>query len=93
MDTDKKRFLLFFLSVSICVYLWLISLHFLLCVSGITLHHAGHIVFYHWREQNRGELLNMTRDPLAQVRQLFTHTGTIHSVLHFVWFCGFARGE
>jgi hypothetical protein len=58
---------------------------------GITLHHAGKIVFYHWREQNKEELLGMTRQQIAAVKQLYTHTGTIHSVLHFIWFCGFSR--
>ena len=33
----------------------------------------------------------MTRDQLAASTQLYTNTGTIHSLLHFVWFCGFRR--
>jgi hypothetical protein len=58
---------------------------------GVTLNHAGKIVFYHWREENRHELLGMTRQQIAKIKQLYTHTGTIHSVLHFIWYCGFAR--
>jgi hypothetical protein len=56
-----------------------------------TLAHAGKIVFYHWREDNRQAQLHMTRDQLAEAKQLFTHTGTIHSLLHFVWYCGFRK--
>jgi hypothetical protein len=58
---------------------------------GIELHHAGNIVFYHWREEKKEELLTMTREQIAEIKQLYTYTGTIHSVLHFVWFCGFKR--
>jgi len=58
---------------------------------GITLQHAGGIVFYHWQEQNKEQLLHMNRDQLAEAKQLFTHTGTIHSLLHFAWFCGFKK--
>jgi hypothetical protein len=58
---------------------------------AITLHHAGPIVFYHWNEPNREAQLKMTRDELAIAAELFTHTGTIHSLLHFVWYCGFTK--
>jgi hypothetical protein len=58
---------------------------------GITLHHTGGLVFYHWREQSKEDLLTMTRDQIADLKQLYTHTGTIHSALHFIWFCGFKR--
>jgi hypothetical protein len=60
-------------------------------MPNITLQHAGNLVFYHWREENKEDLLSMTRDELAQIKQLYTHTGTIHSVLHFIWFCGFKQ--
>ena len=33
----------------------------------------------------------MTRDQLAGSGELYTQTGTIHSLLHFAWFCGFQR--
>jgi hypothetical protein len=33
----------------------------------------------------------MTRDEIADREELFVHTGTIHTLLHFVWFCGFQR--
>jgi hypothetical protein len=58
---------------------------------SVTLQHAGGIVFYHWREHGKEQLLHMNRDQLAEAKQLFTHTGTIHSLLHFVWFCGFKK--
>lgn len=55
------------------------------------LKHAGGIVYYHWREEDRDDLLRMSRDEIAASKELYTHTGTIHSVIHFVWFCGFKR--
>ncbi len=58
---------------------------------AITLNHAGDVVFYHWREHKKDELLHMNRNQLAEAKQLFTHTGTIHSLLHFAWFCGFKK--
>ena len=36
-------------------------------------------------------LMRMTRDQLADAAALFGHSGTIHSLLHFIWFCGFRR--
>jgi hypothetical protein len=53
--------------------------------------HAGAVVYYHWREENREDLLGMSRDQIAASKELYTHTGTIHSLIHFVWFCGFKR--
>jgi hypothetical protein len=53
--------------------------------------HAGNIVFYHWQEEKKEDLLRMTREQIAAAKQLYTHTGTIHSVLHFIWFCGFKK--
>ncbi len=58
---------------------------------GIQLNHAGKVVFYHWRENQKEDLLHMDRDQLAQARQLYTHTGTVHSLLHFLWYCGFGK--
>jgi hypothetical protein len=58
---------------------------------GATFNHAGQIVFYHWREEKKEALLLMPREQIAQLKQLYTHTGTIHSVLHFIWFCGFKK--
>jgi hypothetical protein len=58
---------------------------------GIELKHGGQIVYYEWRDKDREALLSMDRDRLAEIKQLYTHTGTIHSLLHFVWFCGFKR--
>lgn len=59
--------------------------------NGVALGHAGAIVYYQRREQDRSELLRMSRDEAADREELFAHSGTIHSLLHFVWFCGFAR--
>jgi hypothetical protein len=53
--------------------------------------HAGAIVFYRWVMGNRLELLQKSRDEIAASKQLYTQTGTIHSLIHFVWFCGFKR--
>jgi hypothetical protein len=58
---------------------------------GMQLQHSGQVVFYHWPGQNKEQLLTMPRDRLSQANQLYTHTGTIHSLLHFVWYCGFKR--
>ena len=58
---------------------------------GRVLHHAGQISFYHWREHERETLLLLDREQIADLAELYTHTGTIHSLLHFVWFCGFTR--
>ena len=53
--------------------------------------HAAPVVLYRWRTLPVDQVLRMTRDQLAASAQLYTHTGTIHSLLHFVWFCGFRR--
>lgn len=58
---------------------------------GVILGHAGPVVYYHRGEKNRGDLLRMNRDEVADRETLFVQTGTIHSLLHFVWFCGFGR--
>jgi hypothetical protein len=58
---------------------------------GISLPHAGPLVFYHREEENREALMRMTRDQLADEASLFGHSGTIHSLLHFVWYCGFRK--
>lgn len=58
---------------------------------GTTLNHAGRVVFYRWPDANAHELLRMGRDQIAEIQQLYTHTGTIHSLIHFLWFCGFAH--
>ncbi|HEY3787591.1 MAG TPA: hypothetical protein VGL71_01995, partial [Urbifossiella sp.] len=56
----------------------------------VVLNHAGPVVYYH-RRQKDGDLLRMNRDDIADRAELFGHTGTIHSLLHFAWFCGFCR--
>jgi hypothetical protein len=58
---------------------------------GIVLNHSGPIVFYHRQDEDREDLMRMTRDQLADAAALFGHSGTIHSLLHFIWFCGFRR--
>jgi hypothetical protein len=62
---------------------------------GVVLRHAGPVVFYRWGEEgSRCEhLLTMTREQVADTQQLYRHSGTIHSLLHFVWLCGFDRVE
>jgi hypothetical protein len=59
--------------------------------TGITLQHAGSIAFYHRQDEDREQLMRMTRDQLANAAALFGHSGTIHSLLHFAWFCGFRK--
>jgi hypothetical protein len=56
-----------------------------------TLSHAGPVVYYHRGEKDQGNLLRMSRDEVADCEELFVHSGTIHSLLHFIWFCGFRR--
>jgi hypothetical protein len=58
---------------------------------GIVLNHAGPLLFYHRQDEDREDLMRMTRDQLADAAALFGHSGTIHSLLHFIWFCGFRR--
>jgi hypothetical protein len=58
---------------------------------GVVLKHAGRIVYYRRGEKNRDALLRMSRDELAHSEELFVHTGTIHSLIHFIWYCGFRR--
>jgi hypothetical protein len=58
---------------------------------NVTLGHLGDVVHYRWWETNRDTLLRMTRDELAEAQALFLHSGTIHPLLHFVWYCGFKR--
>jgi hypothetical protein len=58
---------------------------------GIVLRHAGPIAFYHRQDEDREALMRMTRHQLAAAASLFGHSGTIHSLLHFVWFCGFRK--
>jgi hypothetical protein len=59
--------------------------------AGRDLGHAGPVTFYRRGEKGRRELLGMSREEIAERGELFVHTGTMHSLLHFVWFCGFAR--
>ncbi len=35
----------------------------------------------------------MNRDHIARIGELYTHSGTIHTALHFAWLCGFKRVE
>ena len=51
---------------------------------------SGRVVFYNWTEKDRA-LLTAARDYIAQKQKLFTHSGTIHSAIHFAWFCGIER--
>jgi hypothetical protein len=58
---------------------------------GLVLHHAGPLVYYRRGENNTRELLQVSRKELSKLEQLYVHSGTIHSLLHFTWFCGFRR--
>jgi hypothetical protein len=58
---------------------------------GDLLQHRGNVVYYHWREMNKRALLNTSREQLSCQKTLFLHSGTIHPLLHFVWYCGFAK--
>lgn len=50
---------------------------------------AGDVVFYRWRTSSQDTVLGWSRHELANERELYTDCGTIHSCLHFVWYCGF----
>jgi hypothetical protein len=56
----------------------------------LVLRHAGPVVYYGLGKTTT-ELLQLSRDELADRQELFQLCGTIHSLLHFVWFCGFRR--
>jgi hypothetical protein len=49
------------------------------------------ILLYNWRTVSRTTLLQLSRDALRDLGELYEHSGTIHSLLHFVWYCGFTR--
>jgi hypothetical protein len=51
---------------------------------------AGDVVFYRWRTSAQETVLGWDRHTLAETRELYTDCGTIHSCLHFVWYCGFS---
>jgi hypothetical protein len=55
------------------------------------LRHAGPVVFYRRGEKYREYLLRLNRNDIAVREELFVHSGTIHSLVHFIWFCGFRR--
>jgi hypothetical protein len=59
--------------------------------AGMGLRHNGPLVYYRRGERYREQLLKMTRDQVAARGELFVHTGTVHSLVHFIWFCGFRR--
>jgi hypothetical protein len=51
----------------------------------------GKIILYRWRQTDGNRLLRMSRDEISARQELYTHTGTIHSALHFIWYCGFKK--
>ncbi len=59
--------------------------------SSPVLGHDGAVAFYQRTPGNRMDLLRASRDEIAALRELYTNTGTIHSLLHFAWYCGFKR--
>ena len=58
---------------------------------GTMLNHTGKLVFYRWRTGDAGPLLSLSRAQIAAGAELYRHCATIHSVIHFAWFCGFHR--
>jgi hypothetical protein len=44
-----------------------------------------------WRGGDPAALRLRSREEIAEERQLYAHTATIHSVLHFAWFVGCAK--
>jgi len=58
---------------------------------GVVLGHSGPVVHYHRKQRADGDLLGKSREEIADREELFVHSGTIHSLLHFIWFCGFHR--
>jgi hypothetical protein len=58
---------------------------------GRALGHRAPVVLYNRPTVQKWDLLKLNRDQIAERGQLFTLSGTIHSLLHFVWFCGFRR--
>jgi hypothetical protein len=59
--------------------------------SGTVLNHAGKVVFYRWRTGDAEPLLRLDRAQIAANAELYRNCATIHSVIHFIWFCGFQR--
>ncbi len=59
--------------------------------NTMPLNHSAGVVYYHWREGRREKIIAMSRDELAREEILFTHSGTIHTAIHFIWYCGFTR--
>ena len=55
------------------------------------LNHDGNVVFYKWCAGDAEPLLELNKDQLSTCAQLYRHSATIHSLLHFVWFCGFRQ--
>lgn len=46
---------------------------------------------YRTKSPNREAFLALTREQLAKAAILYTHSGTIHPAIHFVWFLGCTR--
>lgn len=49
------------------------------------------VVFYRWRTRAQDVVLAQSKEELARTEELYTDCGTIHSAVHFVWYCGFRR--
>ncbi len=43
---------------------------------------------YRWRVREQSVVVAQEKEELANTRELFTDQGTIHSLIHFVWFTG-----
>lgn len=49
---------------------------------------ASRLCIYKWGSFNKS-LLNKSRDEIAKLGSLYLNSGTMHALVHFVWYCGF----
>lgn len=55
------------------------------------LHPDLNVCFYKWQTMEGESLLRLPRDRVADLQQLYRNTGTMHSLIHFLWFCAFKK--
>ena len=53
--------------------------------------YAGRVLGYRRYVKDAELLLKLPRERVAGREYLYTHSGTIHSAIHFAWFCGITR--
>jgi SAM-dependent methyltransferase len=49
---------------------------------------ASQLVKYKWGGFDKANL-DKSRDEIARSKQLYLNSGTMHALIHFIWFCGF----